>query len=461
MKNNFQKLVIGIIITTSLLVGGIAFAENNITVQLDGKTLNFDVQPQIIGGRTMVPLRTIFEALGATVDWNNDTKTVTAFNELYYVQATINDNNMKVNGETKILDIPPLLVNGRTFVPARFIAEAFGAKVDWDDRNKKVVITTNDATPTISVGENVYKVSPGRDISGFDIKTNQTIKWYGIDFSFPAYFDVLKEVSKEEWITYYPEEEDYYANLMFQTYEFSETEEFFKIGIPFIVESTFSDGPFTNAEIQKSEEILIAGLPGWTITFTTADTDRQGVFTNGVYSFVYNTNAKKIIMISCFYDSNDQSQYDYLGDHKKVLETAKLSTESGDLNEIKSTKTAETLDLNAINNTNSAKSDAKFVGKYYKVTGIVYEAIGPSDGFNALVIIHPNVLAKGMGSTPNFPLEINIWMSESEFKKIGGRASIGKKIDVSMKLTSIGRNATSKDPVIKGYPIDLEFGEYD
>lgn len=124
----------------SLLAGDIVFAKNNITVQLDGKTLSFDVQPQLIGGRTMVPLRMIFESMGATVDWNNDTRTVTAFNEHYYVQATINDSNMKVNGKTKALDVPPLLVGGRTLVPVRFVAEAFGAKVDWDAKTSTVYI---------------------------------------------------------------------------------------------------------------------------------------------------------------------------------------------------------------------------------------------------------------------------------------------------------------------------------
>lgn len=140
MNKNFCRLVIGIIIIMSLLAGDIVFAKNNITVQLDGKTLSFDVQPQLIGGRTMVPLRMIFESMGATVDWNNDTRTVTAFNEHYYVQATINDSNMKVNGKTKALDVPPLLVGGRTLVPVRFVAEAFGAKVDWDAKTSTVYI---------------------------------------------------------------------------------------------------------------------------------------------------------------------------------------------------------------------------------------------------------------------------------------------------------------------------------
>jgi hypothetical protein len=117
----------------------------------------------------------------------------------------------------------------------------------------------------------------------------------------------------------------------------------------------------------------------------------------------------------------------------------------------------ENLDLNAINGTNSARSDAQFVGKYYRVIGIVDQAMGPSDGTNALVIIQPNVMAKGMGST--LPLEINIWLTPDEFKKIGGTSSLGKKIDVSVKLTSIDRNAMSKDPAVKGYPIQLEFGE--
>lgn len=68
-------------------------------------------------------------------------------------------------------------------------------------------------------------------------------------------------------------------------------------------------------------------------------------------------------------------------------------------------------------------------------------------------------MAKGMGST--LPLEINIWLTADEFEKIGGISSVGKQIDLSEKLTSISRNAISKDPAVKGYPIQLEFGEYD
>ncbi len=175
-------------------------------------------------------------------------------------------------------------------------------------------------------------VSGGRNVSGFDTKTNQTITWCGIDFAFPYYYNVLDEGSTETWITYYPKEEDYYASILFQSQEFSGTEKDFQSQIPSIVDSTLDGDFFVTTEIQKSEEISIAGLPGWTITFSGSDTDGGGVITTGSYSFACNINTGKIVMITCIYDSNDQSQYDYLGDYKKVLETAKLSAEALDLN---------------------------------------------------------------------------------------------------------------------------------
>lgn len=119
---------------------------------------------------------------------------------------------------------------------------------------------------------------------------------------------------------------------------------------------------------------------------------------------------------------------------------------------------AEPLDLNAINNTNTTGSDSRFVGKLYGVTGIIYQAMGPSDGGNALILIEPDVMAKGMGST--LPLEINIWLTPDEFEKIGGVSSEGKQVDMSVILTSISRNTLSKDTGVRGYPIQLEFGEY-
>lgn len=73
-----------------------------------------------------------------------------------------------------------------------------------------------------------------------------------------------------------------------------------------------------------SEEVSIAGLLGWTITFSESDKESNAKITKGNFPFVYNENVGKIGKITCLYDSTDQSQYDYLGDFNKVFETAKL-----------------------------------------------------------------------------------------------------------------------------------------
>jgi hypothetical protein len=325
---------------------------------------------------------------------------------------------------------------------------------ELDDLETPVTLIATQGIGGDKLGEQNFDIateasgaSGDRTVSGFNKKTNNKITWCGVDFSYPSYFDTLDQGSTETMKSYYPEEKDYYASILFQSKDFSGTQEDFNSSIPSIVKSTLEAGKIANSDIQKSEKTTIAGLPGWTITYTSPDTEGDGVTSTTSYSFAYNIDTGKVVMISCTYDSNDKSKYDYLGDYKKVLKTSRLL--------------AEPLDLNAINSTNSAESDAQFVGKHYRVTGVIDQAMEPSDadGLNAMVIIQPDVMAKGMGST--LPLEINIWLTADEFEKIGGISSAGKKIDLSVKLISISRNAISKDPAVKGYPIQLEFGDYD
>lgn len=121
---------------------------SGVSVKLNGKKLSFDVEPQIINDRTMVPLRAIFEAMGATVDWDQDTQTVTSTKGDTTVKMTINDTNMYVNGEAKELDSPATIVDDRTLVPVRAIAESYGATVEWEDSTKTVVITTGEDETT-------------------------------------------------------------------------------------------------------------------------------------------------------------------------------------------------------------------------------------------------------------------------------------------------------------------------
>jgi len=112
-----------------------------IKVLVNGSTVTFDQPPIIENGRTLVPLRAIFEALGATVEWEQSTQTVTAVKDDITITLKIGDAFLTKNGERIALDVPAKIVGGRTLVPARAVAESFGADVQWDQATRTVTIT--------------------------------------------------------------------------------------------------------------------------------------------------------------------------------------------------------------------------------------------------------------------------------------------------------------------------------
>ena len=89
----------------------------------------------------MVPVRAIFEAMGLTLDWNDTTKTITATKEGMVIVMSVNNKVTYVNGEVHVLDVAPQIIKGRTIVPVRFVSESIGAEVLWDDASKTVIIT--------------------------------------------------------------------------------------------------------------------------------------------------------------------------------------------------------------------------------------------------------------------------------------------------------------------------------
>ena len=137
-----KKRIIAILMALSVSAAPAAAlaADDDIKVMLDGERIAFDVQPQIIDERTMVPLRAIFEALGASVDWDQETQTVTAVKGDTKIALTIGKNVIYVNDKPIELDVAPLIIDERTLVPVRAIAESFGLDVDWDGENATVVI---------------------------------------------------------------------------------------------------------------------------------------------------------------------------------------------------------------------------------------------------------------------------------------------------------------------------------
>ena len=111
-----------------------------VQVVIDGRPVIFDAPPRMVSGRTMVPLRAIFEALGAEIEWNGDTQTVYAKVNGREIVLPVGSVSPTVNGAVVAIDQPALVENGRTLIPLRFVAEASGASVEWDGANNTAFI---------------------------------------------------------------------------------------------------------------------------------------------------------------------------------------------------------------------------------------------------------------------------------------------------------------------------------
>ena len=111
-----------------------------IKVILNGKQLEFDVEPMLINSRTMVPMRVIFEALGAKVDWDDTTQTAIGETKKTTVKITIGKDYLLKNDNIVVLDSPAVIISGRTLVPVRAIAESLDCKVEWYGETQVVEI---------------------------------------------------------------------------------------------------------------------------------------------------------------------------------------------------------------------------------------------------------------------------------------------------------------------------------
>lgn len=118
----------------SPIARGIRLMVNNVVVQSEPP-------PYINGGRTMVPLRVVAENLGARVEWSAAENRIDLVRNVDKIQLWIGKQTARVKGESLLLDVPPEIKGERTFVPLRFVAEALGAAVAWDETTQTAGIT--------------------------------------------------------------------------------------------------------------------------------------------------------------------------------------------------------------------------------------------------------------------------------------------------------------------------------
>lgn len=152
-----KKLFITLFIIAALVlsVSTMAFAQNsNITIFVDGNKLILDTQPTIQDGTTLVPMRAIFEALGATVNWNQATQTAIGSKGNSTVELSLDSYYGIVNGDYVSLAVPAKSINGRILVPLRFISESFNCNVNWNSSTKIITITAGQApSPLVTVDQ--------------------------------------------------------------------------------------------------------------------------------------------------------------------------------------------------------------------------------------------------------------------------------------------------------------------
>ena len=120
------------------------------TVILNGQALTFDSPPVTEQGRTLVPLRAIFEALGASVKWDAPTHIITATKNSTRIKLIIGDKAYK-NGQEINIDVPAKIIDGRTMVPLRFVSESLGCQVSYDSAAQTITISTGGGDEVINV----------------------------------------------------------------------------------------------------------------------------------------------------------------------------------------------------------------------------------------------------------------------------------------------------------------------
>lgn len=137
------KAFMAVFAVCMVVLSFVCVSAESITVFIDGAEA--DAEPYMKGDRVMVPVRRIFELLGAAVEWEDSTQRITAVKDDITAQFTIDSNLMYKNGAETYIDTAPELVGDRTFVPLRAVSEVFGYAVHWADSEQRVDIQTRGA----------------------------------------------------------------------------------------------------------------------------------------------------------------------------------------------------------------------------------------------------------------------------------------------------------------------------
>jgi len=141
-------------------------AETSVVLQIDSSVMTvngeekavdegYDTKPTIVDGRTLLPVRAVIENLGGNVNWDSDTKEINLTHNEDEIVLMIDSTQALLNDTVQSLDTAPVIINNRTMLPIRFIAESFGFNIKWNENNKTITITKNDTSEKITESTNI------------------------------------------------------------------------------------------------------------------------------------------------------------------------------------------------------------------------------------------------------------------------------------------------------------------
>ncbi len=170
------KILTSCIILVALIfsVSVFSLADSDISLVINGKKANCDVPPEIVNGRTMVPVRVLFEYYNADVSWNEILRQAVIKSGDTVMIFNIDSRLMYLNGEAHTLDAAPFIKEGRTLVPVRFISEKLNYSVDWNDSTRTVSVKkTNEYTSSVTSPEKEDK--PSEEAPAPETLSNETV----------------------------------------------------------------------------------------------------------------------------------------------------------------------------------------------------------------------------------------------------------------------------------------------
>ena len=118
-----------------------AYSAEEVYISVNGKDIDTgDMPPVVINDRTLVPARAVFEAMGAEVMWNGNTSEVFVSKGSDVVTIKVGSNTGNKNGQNFTMDVPPMIINDRTVIPIRAVSEALNCNVEWNGKTRYVII---------------------------------------------------------------------------------------------------------------------------------------------------------------------------------------------------------------------------------------------------------------------------------------------------------------------------------